>query len=337
MRKIRIAQIGINQFSHGLEIFNTLKKLTDVFEIAGYVLVEDEREKCASKLNVFDGYKELTLEEVLSDESIEAVTVETDEIHLLKYALLAVKSGKHVHMEKPGSQSLPAFRELMDAVKASDKAFTIGYMYRYNPYVIDIINRVKSGELGKVLSVDAEMSCRHGVPLRTWLSTFNGGMTFYLGCHLIDLVLQIQGIPERILPLNKSSGIDGLLSEDIGMAVLEYKNGVSTVKTSAAERGGFLRRRLCVVCENATVEIQPLEVVNVDKPYGITTYKREEDTDTWFDAPKSFVSDEYDRYEDMIKTFASVVRGEIENPYSVEYELELFTAVLKCCGADTEI
>ena len=46
---------------------------------------------------------------------------------------------------------------------------------------------------------------------------------------------------------------------------------------------------------------------------------------------------EYDRYEDMIKTFASVVRGEIENPYSVEYELELFTAILKCCGADTEI
>ena len=43
MRHIRIAQIGINRFSHGPDIFETLRALPDLFDIAGYALVEDER------------------------------------------------------------------------------------------------------------------------------------------------------------------------------------------------------------------------------------------------------------------------------------------------------
>jgi Pyruvate/2-oxoacid:ferredoxin oxidoreductase gamma subunit len=41
----------------------------------------------------FDGYPELSLEQILNDESIEAVAVETDEIHLLKYAQMAADAG----------------------------------------------------------------------------------------------------------------------------------------------------------------------------------------------------------------------------------------------------
>ena len=113
MRKIRIAQIGMNKNSHGTQIFQTLCQHSDVFEIAGFALVEDERENCAERLHVFEGYTELTLDEILNDPTIEAVTVETDEIHLTKYATLAIEHGKHVHMEKPGSQSLADFEKLI--------------------------------------------------------------------------------------------------------------------------------------------------------------------------------------------------------------------------------
>ena len=113
MRKIRIAQIGMNKNSHGAPIFQTLCQHPEVFEIAGYALVEDERENCAERLHVFEGYTELTLDEILNDPTIEAVTVETDEIHLTKYATLAIEHGKHIHMEKPGSQSLADFEKLI--------------------------------------------------------------------------------------------------------------------------------------------------------------------------------------------------------------------------------
>ena len=84
MKKIKIAQIGISKNGHGLAIFKSLTRLSKEFEIAGYALVEGEREKFAEQLACFDGYKELSLEEVLKDPTIEAVTVETEEIHLTK-------------------------------------------------------------------------------------------------------------------------------------------------------------------------------------------------------------------------------------------------------------
>ena len=67
MSKVRIAQIGTSAYSHGLEIFETLKKANDIFEIAGYVLPENERKKFPDRMGVFDGYPELILEQVFSD------------------------------------------------------------------------------------------------------------------------------------------------------------------------------------------------------------------------------------------------------------------------------
>jgi hypothetical protein len=34
----------------------------------------------------------------------------------------------------------------------------------------------------------------------------------------------------------------------------------------------------------------------------------------------------------MMEAFGRYVRAEKENPYTLEYELELFKAILKCCG-----
>ena len=101
MRKIRIAQIGVNFYSHGPDIFRSLVKQSDLFEVVGYCLPENERQRLPEKVSVFEGYPELTLDEVLNDPSIDAVVIETDEIYLTKYALLAARAGKPMHMEKP--------------------------------------------------------------------------------------------------------------------------------------------------------------------------------------------------------------------------------------------
>jgi hypothetical protein len=36
----------------------------------------------------------------------------------------------------------------------------------------------------------------------------------------------------------------------------------------------------------------------------------------------------------MLFAFAEMVRGERENPYTTEYELELFKVILRCCGME---
>lgn len=336
MRKIRIAQIGINRYSHAPEIFASLKKHTELFDLAGYCLVEDERETCKAKIEKYmSDSVELTLEEILSDPTIEAVAVETDEIHLLKYAQMAADAGKHIHMEKPGSQNLPAFEKLIETMRKSGKVFHVGYMYRYNPYISEAIRAAKSGEYGHIFSVEAHMSRNDDKATREWFDSFKGGMMFYLGCHLVDLVVQIQGFPTEILPLNTRSGIDGVNTEDYGFAVMKYPNATSFVRMSGTEIRGYDRRQLVICGEKRSTEIKPLEMGGGDPtiPYcqktaKVECYKNAEGNSV----RESSTSEPFGRYTEMLSSFAAMVRGEKENPYTLDYELELFKIILKCCG-----
>ncbi len=336
MKKIRIAQIGINRYSHAPDVFHTLSIHPEQFEIAGYVLVEDERETCAAKIeSFFKGYKELTLEEVLNDPTIEAVTVETDEIHLLKYAQMAADAGKHIHMEKPGSQDLPAFEKLIETMRKSGKVFHTGYMYRYHPLIKNAIERAKAGEFGTIYSVEAHMSRLDNKAAREWFGTFKGGMMFYLGCHLVDLVMQIQGTPKKIIPLNTATGIDDIHTEDLGFAVMQYDNAVSVIRMGGTEVGGFDRRQLVICGSKGTLEIRPIEIFRFELPgrYMNSSKQTEWSLD---ENGKTVVTntecEPFQRYEDVLFSFAAMVCGEKENPYTLDYELELFKTILTCCG-----
>ena len=330
MKKIKIAQIGTSVNSHGNEIWNTFKKMPDVFEIVGYAFPENEREKFPNRAKDFDGYREMSVEEILSDPEIEAVAVETEEIYLTKYALMAARAGKHLHMEKPGGREIEKFRELIKTVKEKNLVFSVGYMYRFNPKVKEVMARVERGELGRIYSVEAHMNCAHQNDQREWIEAFPGGMLFFLGCHLIDLIYRIQGEPLEVIPLSTATGKDGINTDDFGMVVYKYPGGVSFAKTCDIERGGFLRRQLVVCGERGTIEIKPLEE-NGDG--GLYTYYAECFDGDWHKPWATGKSELYDRYEDMIFNFAEMVRGK-SNPYSYDYELGLYELLLRSCGME---
>lgn len=331
MKKIKIAQIGTSKDSHGTVIWEAIKNMPEIFEIVGYAFPENEREKCPNNIGPFNGFKEMTVDEILNNPEIEAVTIETEEVYLTKYATMAVKAGKHIHMEKPGSQNLADFEALIDLCKKSGKVFHTGYMYRYNPYVMELKEAIKNGELGEIISIEAQMNCHHPKPVRNWLSNFKGGIMFFLGCHLIDLILLLGGKPENIIPLNRSTNHEGVTAEDFGMVILEYKNGVSFAKINATERGGFARRQLVITGTKKTVELKPLERCS-PKSAGLYTGKTEYMSDDWGNNGTDEKSEPFDRYANMMSSFAKYVKGEIQNPYSLEYELELYKTILKCCG-----
>ena len=206
---IRIAQIGLSDYNHGMQIWNSINENSDIFEVVGYALPENERELAPKRVGIYDGFREMTVEEILNDKTIQAVTIETEEKHLLKYAIMAAKAGKHIHLEKPGSQSLEEFTELVEILKNSNTVFHVGYMYRYNPYICELKNQIKNGELGEIISVEAQMNCIHPKNVREWLSAFPGGMMFFLGCHLIDLIYSIQGEPKTLFLLTSVAVLMG--------------------------------------------------------------------------------------------------------------------------------
>ncbi len=333
MSRVRIAQIGTNGYSHGNDIWNTLKKLPELFEIAGYCFPEGEREKFPERMADFEGFPELTLSQILEDESIQAVTVETEELYLTKYARLAAEHGKHIHMEKPGGLELSDFEKLIETVKEKQCVFHVGYMYRYNPALKALFSQVEKGELGEITCVEAQMNCLHPSATRQWLSAFPGGMTFFLGCHLIDLIVRLQGFPQRVILLNKSTGLDGVSAEDFGMVLLEYPRGVSLAKASAVEVGGFPRRQLVVSGTKKTVEVQPLEFwAETGFQDGMFSQITEYASTDWCYAGQTRKSEYYDRYEDMLTAFGHMAQGCCKNPYTPDHELKLYKLLLQCCG-----
>ena len=331
MKKIKIAQIGTSRYSHGTSVWKSLLKQSDIFDVVGYAFPENERKKFPEQAKSFDGYREMTVEEILSDPEIEAVVVETEEIYLTKYALMVAESGKHLHMEKPGGTDFSDFNRLITLLQAKKLAFSTGYMYRFNPKIQEALKKVENGELGKIYAVEAQMSCKHDEQIRTWLENFPCGMMFFLGCHLVDLIYRIQGEPQEIIPLSCATEIGGIQTYDYGMTVFKYPNGISFAKTCDNERGGFLRRQLVICGEKGTIEIRPLEVSA--QGGGQCSVSHECYETSWAPKWKTESCEAFDRYDGMMRNFAEIVRGK-QNPYSYEYELNLYKLVLKACGKE---
>ena len=329
MKTVRIAQIGTSKYSHGQQCWESLKKQLDIFDMAGYALPECEETKFPELMPAYEGYRLMTVKEILNDPIITAVAIETEEKYLTKYALMAAKAGKHIHMEKPGGTDIFQFEELIRIMRQTGKVLHLGYMYRYNPFVADLLERIKRGELGEILSVEAQMNCFHNKEVRQWLQELPGGMMFFLGCHLVDLILQIQGKPKQIVPLNKRTNCetDAL---DFAMAVFEYERGVSFVKTTALEIGGYARRQLVVTGTEGTVEIKPLEMFVPGEGMHFTE-KTEYTEKAWFDRGIHSQTDRFNRYDGMMAAFAAYARGEAQNPYTLDYELELYKTILETC------
>ena len=87
---IRVGFVGMNFHSHGPQIYKSILKQKELFEVAGYCLPENEGVKYAEKVKFLADLPERSLGEMLADPTIDAMIIETDEIHLTKYPLRAV-------------------------------------------------------------------------------------------------------------------------------------------------------------------------------------------------------------------------------------------------------
>lgn len=338
MKRIKIAQIGTGH-DHAFSPIPTFKKLSDIFEFVGYCTVPEDEYNIpqfgnqAHKWAIGDA-KQLTLDEILNYPDLDAVCIETEDRALTKYAIMAAEKGLHIQMDKPGGIDDAEFDRLIDIVEEKKLVFHMAYMYRYNPAVIKLKEDIKAGKLGDIISAEGEMDCRHALPKRNWLKAYPGGMLYFLGCHMVDLVYSIMGDPEEIIPLSCSSGLEGTDAKDFGMAVFKYKNGVSVAKSTAVEDGGYERRHLLVVGTKGTVELRPIEtgaesteIFNAQK-----TTVRENFSEAFTSKAECYETEVFGRFDGMFRAFADYINGVKSNPYSYEYERKLHKVLLKACG-----
>lgn len=170
-------------------------------------------------------------EEVLSDPSVDVVSIASPDDCHHKQIMLALKSGKHVFVEKPLCL-LPSEMEDIRAQHVSNPALMLScnLILRQSPRFIALRDQIRSGELGAIYQIDAAYN--YG---RLWKITegWRGAIPHYSvtlggGIHLLDLMMwmlecrvsEVSAVGSRIASKGSQVRFD-----DAVTAILRFENG----------------------------------------------------------------------------------------------------------------
>ncbi len=333
-RKIRIGQIGVCH-EHAAGVMTSLRLLPEIFDLVGVV---DDRELpsrakfVGDDFSCFDGLPRLTEEALFQIPGLQAVVVERPNLELVETALRCARRNLAIHMDKPGGDALPPFLELLEECRRRNLPFQMGYMFRANPAMQWCLRAVRAGYLGGIFEVQAAMSHNYGgAAYQEYLGKFTGGILFNLGCHLIDFVTALLGRPSGVTPFLKSApGYPAELKNN-GLVILEYPHATATLRACSLECDGLERRRLKICGTNGSIELCPLECFD-GRPLQLRLVLAEAIPGYAAGAHTLDFGVMTDRYAGQLTEFAGLVRGELENPYSLEHDALTQEILLAAAG-----
>ena len=312
---LKIGQIGIGH-NHGEAKMRAVRKFPELFQVIGFSEDNEEVFNKRGSFQAYQGLMRMTTDELI--DKCDVLLIETEVPELTKYAQKCVEKGKHIHLDKPGSIDTEEYKKMLDTAQKNNCVVQLGYMYRYNNGVKRAIELYKSGALGEITMINAEMSTFHGVEYKKWLSTFKGGIMYILGSHLIDLAVYFLGEPKKITTFLKHSLLDDVDFADNNLAILEYDKALARIFASSVEVNGWGRRQFFVSGTKGSIDIKPIEndivVYEAFKENCTNSYEDMKVKADIKDIPKNC------RYDEMILDFYEYIMGTKENPFTYEHE-----------------
>ncbi|MCC3160463.1 Gfo/Idh/MocA family oxidoreductase [Hymenobacter sp. 15J16-1T3B] len=140
--------------------------------------------------------------ELLADEALELVIVNTPNDSHVQLAREALQAGKHVLLEKPVATTVAEWRELCQLARAANRQLLAYQNRRWDSDFQSVRQVVASGQLGQLAEVTFRFD-RHKLPLHHKLfkeepHTPGSGLLFDLGPHVLDQALSLFGRPAHV-------------------------------------------------------------------------------------------------------------------------------------------
>ncbi len=277
--------------------------------------IYDDQIAAASK--IFSGAKPFkNIDDMLASD-VDAVYIATPPYLHPPHFEAAIKSRKHIFMEKPAGVDPAGVRRVVAAAKKADpnKRITVDYQQRYGVDYRKAYEIVKSGELGRVVAIRASwigggLPVREGhpaseEPIRNWLyyREKSGDIIVEQNCHNLDVVnwfmgthpVKAMGYGGRQVRVNIGNIMDNLA------ATLQFSNGVIlSYSANQITTGGYQDIGETFICEKGTVHTSR---------HGYAVYNKKQKSD-----PIIEVATKYDITADAVNAFVDGARtGKIEN------------------------
>ena len=334
--RIKVVQIGSSHEHAGGKLRTLRNFVQDEFEVAGFV---DDRAQAAYPLYsyaydpaVYAGLRQLTVDEALNVPGLEAVFVETQSDDLVPVALRCAELGLPIHLDKPAGEDMGLYRKLLAECGRKNVPLQLGYMFRCNRAMQFCREAVRKGWLGEIFEISAGMSHDYGgKEYQEYIGHFRGGLIFNLGCHFIDFAVSMLGRPCTVQSvLSAAPGSPDRIKNNC-VAILGYPRALVTIRACSSEVNGSRNRRLKVCGTCGTIEMSPLEHFDGRELQLCLTLTEGNEC---YSAGTHTVDCGVcaDRYEEQLRAFARIIRGEEKNPYSLEHEALVQEVTLAASG-----
>jgi predicted dehydrogenase len=191
-------------------------------------------------------------DEVLADESIDAVLIATPVSTHHPLAAAALRAGKHVFIEKPLAASSAEATALIDLARAGDRVLMPGHTFLYSPPVMMIRSLIEAGELGEIYFISTSR-------VNLGLHQSDVSVAWDLGPHDFSMLRYwLEDTPSHVSALSRGCIIPTI--PDVAFIDLEYASGtvahveLSWLAPSKLRRTTIVGSRKMVVYDDTSNE-----------------------------------------------------------------------------------
>ncbi len=237
---LRVASVGLGWWS---DVLADAAGRTDgrIEIVSCFTRSKDKRKAFAEKYNCAAAS---SLDEILADDSIDAIINTTPNHVHLETTAVAAAAGKHVFLDKPVANSIGEARQITKVCADAGVVLSVGYQRRRESHFRWIQERIAAGEFGTLVQAEANISRdRAGqFELGHWRYTAEGmpgGVMLQIGLHYVDVLTMLLG------PIESVSGMAAQLvlpgdNPDVGTLLMQHENGaVSSLSTSYASASEY--------------------------------------------------------------------------------------------------
>ena len=238
-RPLRVAALGMGWWSDVLA--DAATRSTGIEIVACFTRSADKRRAFAAK---YGCRAAASYEEILRDDSIEAIVNTTPNNAHLETTRLAAAAGKHVFLDKPIANTVSDGRAITEVCRKAGVVLALGYQRRRESHFRWIRQQVDDGVFGKLVNAEANISRdRLGkIDLTSWryqAAAMPGGVMLQIGIHYIDVLEYLIG-PIRAVRGQLAQLVLPGDNPDVASLMLEHDNGaLSTLNASYASASEY--------------------------------------------------------------------------------------------------
>lgn len=202
---------------------------------------------------------------------IQLVAIATDSGMHAEIALYCIDQGVNIIVEKPMTMSMADAEEVIRRSNEKGVKVSVCHQNRFNIAIQKMRRALEAGRFGRISHGSINVRWNRGkeyydqAPWRgKWAS--DGGCLFNQCIHGIDLLRWMMGDEvEEVYGVTKQQFHDYLECEDIGMAVVKFKNGaLGTIEGTVNVYPKNLEETLYLFGEKGTVKIGGTSTNNID-------------------------------------------------------------------------